>query len=52
MSGYGIIHRLPDLPWAAQELAWWLALFGIINIVYGAFAAGKPTSSAGGLWLH
>ncbi len=40
MGGYGIIRiAYPICPWAAQQLAWWVALFGIINIVYGAFAA-------------
>ena len=40
LGGYGILRiAYPICPWAAQMLAWWLALFGIINIVYGAFAA-------------
>src|SRR5262245_10999319 len=44
MGGYGIIRiAYPICPWAAQELAWWLGLFGIINIVYGAFAAMAQT---------
>jgi NADH-quinone oxidoreductase subunit M len=44
MGGYGIIRiAYPICPWAAQYLAWWLALFGIINIVYGAFAAMAQT---------
>jgi NADH-quinone oxidoreductase subunit M len=40
MGGYGILRiAYPICPWAAEYLAWWVALFGIINIVYGAFAA-------------
>ncbi len=40
MGGYGILRiAYPICPWAAYTLAWWLALFGVINIVYGAFAA-------------
>jgi NADH-quinone oxidoreductase subunit M len=40
MGGYGIIRiAYPICPWAAESLAWWVALFGVINIVYGAFAA-------------
>src|SRR5262249_50958389 len=40
MGGYGILRiAYPICPWAAYDLAWYLALFGIINIVYGAFAA-------------
>src|SRR4029077_7385992 len=33
----------PICPWAAEYLAWWIGLFGIINIVYGAFAAMAQT---------
>src|SRR5262249_21173611 len=44
MGGYGIIRiAYPICPWAAEYLAWWVALFGIINIVYGAFAAMAQT---------
>jgi NADH-quinone oxidoreductase subunit M len=44
MGGYGIIRiAYPICPWAAEQLAWWVALFGIINIVYGAFAAMAQT---------
>lgn len=44
MGGYGIIRiAYPICPWAAEMLAWYLALFGIINIVYGAFAAMAQT---------
>jgi NADH-quinone oxidoreductase subunit M len=40
MGGYGIIRiAYPICPWAAEQLAWWVGLFGVINIVYGAFAA-------------
>src|SRR5206468_3561 len=44
MGGYGIIRiAYPICPWAAETLAWWISLFGIINIVYGAFAAMAQT---------
>ena len=44
LGGYGIIRiAYPICPWAAEQLAWWIALFGIINIVYGAFAAMAQT---------
>jgi NADH-quinone oxidoreductase subunit M len=44
MGGYGILRiAYPICPWAAESLAWWVALFGIINIVYGAFAAMAQT---------
>jgi NADH-quinone oxidoreductase subunit M len=44
MGGYGILRiAYPICPWAAQYLAWWVALFGVINIVYGAFAAMAQT---------
>ncbi len=44
MGGYGILRICyPICPWAAEMLAWWVALFGIINIVYGAFAAMAQT---------
>ncbi len=40
MGGYGILRiAYPICPWAAESLAYYVALFGIINIVYGAFAA-------------
>ena len=40
LGGYGIIRICyPVCPWAGQELAWWIGLLGVINIVYGAFAA-------------
>jgi NADH-quinone oxidoreductase subunit M len=44
MGGYGILRiAYPICPWAAETLAWWVALFGIINIVYGAFTAMAQT---------
>jgi NADH-quinone oxidoreductase subunit M len=44
MGGYGIIRiAYPICPWAAEYLAGWLGLIGIINIVYGAFAAMAQT---------
>ncbi len=40
LGGYGIVRiAYPICPWAAQQLAYPVALFGVINIVYGAFAA-------------
>jgi NADH-quinone oxidoreductase subunit M len=44
MGGYGIIRiAYPICPWAAESLAWGVALFGVINIVYGAFTAMAQT---------
>jgi NADH-quinone oxidoreductase subunit M len=44
MGGYGILRvAYPICPWAAEYLASWVALFGLINIVYGAFAAMAQT---------
>jgi NADH-quinone oxidoreductase subunit M len=44
LGGYGILRiAYPVCPWAAWYLAWWVSLFGIINIVYGAFAAMAQT---------
>jgi NADH-quinone oxidoreductase subunit M len=44
LGGYGILRvAYPVCPWAAQSLAWYVALFGVINIVYGAFAAMAQT---------
>src|SRR5207244_11064458 len=41
---YGILRiAYPICPWAAEYLAWTLAIFGIINIIYGAFAAMAQT---------
>jgi NADH-quinone oxidoreductase subunit M len=40
LGGYGIIRiAYPICPWAAEYLAYGLAAFGVLNIVYGAFAA-------------
>jgi NADH-quinone oxidoreductase subunit M len=44
LGGYGIIRiAYPICPWAAMYLAMPLAIFGVINIVYGAFAAMAQT---------
>jgi NADH-quinone oxidoreductase subunit M len=44
LGGYGILRiAYPICPWAAAYLAWPLAIFGVINIVYGAFAAMAQT---------
>jgi NADH-quinone oxidoreductase subunit M len=44
LGGYGILRiAYPICPWAAYSLAFYLALFGIINIVYGAFTAMAQT---------
>jgi NADH-quinone oxidoreductase subunit M len=44
MGGYGILRiAYPICPWAAEYLAAWVALFGVISIVYGAFAAMAQT---------
>ncbi len=44
LGGYGIIRiAYPICPWAAYYLAYSVAIFGVINIVYGAFAAMAQT---------
>jgi len=44
LGGYGILRICyPICPWAAQELAWYLVILALINIVYGAFAAMAQT---------
>ncbi len=44
LGGYGIIRiAYPICPWAAEQLAYWIALLGVINIVYGAFTAMAQT---------
>jgi NADH-quinone oxidoreductase subunit M len=44
LGGYGILRiAYPICPWAAEFLAWPLCVFGVINIVYGAFAAMAQT---------
>ncbi len=40
LGGYGILRiAYPICPYAAQYLAFWICVFAMINIVYGAFAA-------------
>ena len=40
LGGYGLLRfAFPICPWAAQELCWWVALIGVISILYGAFVA-------------
>lgn len=40
MGGYGFFRiSFPLFPDGAQGFAWWLAILGMINIVYGAFVA-------------
>src|SRR5207244_361488 len=44
LGGYGILRvAYPVCPWAAEHLAVFVSLLGIINIVYGAFAAMAQT---------
>jgi NADH-quinone oxidoreductase subunit M len=44
LGGYGILRiAYPICPWAAQQLAFWICILGMINIVYGAFAAMAQT---------
>ncbi|HZY89630.1 MAG TPA: NADH-quinone oxidoreductase subunit M [Gemmataceae bacterium] len=44
LGGYGILRiAYPICPWAAMQLASGVALFGVINIVYGAFTAMAQT---------
>lgn len=44
LGGYGLIRfAFPICPWAANELAWWVGLIGVIGIVYGAFVAMGQT---------
>jgi len=44
LGGYGIIRiAYPICPYAAEQWAYWIALLGVINIVYGAFAAMAQT---------
>jgi NADH-quinone oxidoreductase subunit M len=44
LGGYGIIRiAYPICPWAAEQLAYWIALLGVVNIVYGAFTAMAQT---------
>ncbi|MFO0937023.1 MAG: NADH-quinone oxidoreductase subunit M [Gemmataceae bacterium] len=40
VGGYGLIRiAWPICPYAASQGAWWLALLGVIGILYGAFVA-------------
>jgi len=40
LGGYGLIRfAFPICPWAANELAWWVGLVGVVGIVYGALVA-------------
>jgi NADH-quinone oxidoreductase subunit M len=44
LGGYGILRiAYPICPWAAEYLALVISSFGMINIVYGAFAAMAQT---------
>jgi NADH-quinone oxidoreductase subunit M len=44
LGGYGIIRiAYPICPYAAEQWAFWVSLIGVINIVYGAFAAMAQT---------
>jgi NADH-quinone oxidoreductase subunit M len=44
LGGYGLIRfAFPICPWAANELAWWVGLVGVIGIVYGALVAMGQT---------
>ncbi len=44
LGGYGILRiAYPVCPWAAQQLAWFIGIIAMINIVYGAFAAMAQT---------
>ncbi len=40
LGGYGIIRFAFGIyPWAAEQLSWWVALFGSVAILYGALVA-------------
>ena len=44
LGGYGLIRvAFPICPWAANDLAWWVGLIGVIGIVYGALVAMGQT---------
>jgi NADH-quinone oxidoreductase subunit M len=44
LGGYGMIRvAFPVCPWAANELAWWVGLIGVVGIVYGALVAMGQT---------
>lgn len=40
MGTYGIIRiSFPIFPEVTRDLAWWIAMFGMVNIIYGALCA-------------
>jgi NADH-quinone oxidoreductase subunit M len=40
LGGYGLMRfAIPLCPWAANQLAWWVGLIGVVGIVYGALVA-------------
>lgn len=44
MGTYGILRiSFPIFPDITQNVHWWIALFGMINIIYGAFCAMAQT---------
>ncbi|MBY0514077.1 MAG: NADH-quinone oxidoreductase subunit M [Gemmataceae bacterium] len=44
LGGYGMLRvAFPVCPWAANELAWWVGLIGVVGIVYGALVAMGQT---------
>jgi len=44
LGGYGLIRfAFPICPWAADQLAWYVGLIGVIGIVSGAFVAMGQT---------
>lgn len=44
LGGYGLIRvAFPICPWAANDLAWWVGLVGVVGIVYGALVAMGQT---------
>jgi NADH-quinone oxidoreductase subunit M len=44
LGGYGLIRvAWPVCPWAAEQLAWTIGLFAVINLVYGALVAMGQT---------
>jgi NADH-quinone oxidoreductase subunit M len=44
MGGYGIMRiAMPICPFAAEQDWWYVALIGVVSIVYGAFAAMAQT---------
>ncbi len=44
LGGYGLIRfAFPICPWAADQLAWFVGLIGVVGIVYGALVAMGQT---------